>query len=393
MPPYFAGRESEKQEFTKLLEQTTILRNMALSGLRGVGKTVLLDVFKPIAQKNGWLWVGNDLSESVSLSEANISTRFLTDLSMLTSSIVINEEKKTDIGFNSMSRSENTYLNFQTLWQVYENTPGLAGDKLKHVFELVWSIVKNSDRFKKGIVFAYDEAQNLADHSEKDQFPLSLLLDTFQSIQKKNIPFMLALTGLPTLFPKLVESRTFAERMFMQIMLDKLDKDSVKQAIKKPLENYEINLTDESIEKIVQISGGYPYFVQFICREVYDLFIQQVWHGSPPSVPVDEILHKLDSDFFSGRWARATDRQRELLAVIAELKNCDEEFSVQEVVAQSKTSLEKPFSSSHANQMLSTLLDSGLVFKNRHGVYSFAIPLLGGFIKRQKIKGTSINSG
>lgn len=60
----------------------------------------------------------------------------------------------------------------------------------------------------------YEEAQNLSDKAEKEQFPLSLLLDAFQSIQKKDIPFMLRLTGLPTLFPKLVDARTLAERMF-----------------------------------------------------------------------------------------------------------------------------------------------------------------------------------
>ena len=75
------------------------------------------------------------------------------------------------------------------------------------------------------MIFAYDEAQNLADSPARDQYPLSLLLDVFQSIQRKNIPFMLALTGLPTLFPKLVEARTFAERMFRVVTLDRLDED------------------------------------------------------------------------------------------------------------------------------------------------------------------------
>ena len=63
----------------------------------------------------------------------------------------------------------------------------------------------------RGLVFAYDEAQNLSDHAAKNEYPLSLLLDVFQSIQKKGIPFLLVLAGLPTLFPKLVEARTFSE--------------------------------------------------------------------------------------------------------------------------------------------------------------------------------------
>lgn len=100
-------------------------------------------------------------------------------------------------------------------------------------------------------------------------------------------------------------------------------------------------------------------------------------------MPVADIERKLDVDFFAGRWARATDRQRELLSVIAGLDHCDDEFTVQQAVEQSRQVLKKPFSASHVNQMLAALAARGLVFKNRHGRYSFAVPLLGGYIRRQ----------
>ena len=73
MPPYLAGRETEKAEFAKLLEQDVILENLVLTGLRGVGKTVLLEIFKPMAIQKGWLWIGADLSESASVTETNLS--------------------------------------------------------------------------------------------------------------------------------------------------------------------------------------------------------------------------------------------------------------------------------------------------------------------------------
>jgi hypothetical protein len=386
MPPYLAGREDETREFDKLTNQTVILENLVLTGLRGVGKTVLLETFKPLAQSKGWFWVGTDLSETASLNETNIATRLLTDLSVITSGITIQTTSEPKIGFDRSNQEEPKTLNFHLLSQIYEETPGLPTDKLKYVLEFVWSILNRVPNLK-GIVFAYDEAQNLSDHAAKDQYPLSLLLDTFQSIQRKNIPFMLALTGLPMLFPKLVESRTYSERMFRVVFLDKLGKDAVTQAIKKPLEKHPLQLSDESIEQIVVLSGGYPYFIQFICREVYDIFIQKFNTGATPTVPKEEIVRKLDSDFFAGRWARATDRQRDLLAVIARLENCETEFSVQEVVGLSSEISEKPFSSSHVNQMLSALTDAGLVYKNRHGKYSFAVPLLGQFIRRQSVNG------
>ena len=67
-PPYLAGRKRERNEFLRLLGQRTILENMVLTGLRGVGKTVLLDSFQPLAREKGWLWISADLSESASRS-------------------------------------------------------------------------------------------------------------------------------------------------------------------------------------------------------------------------------------------------------------------------------------------------------------------------------------
>lgn len=379
-PPYLAGREGERGEFERLLGQTTILENLVLTGLRGVGKTVLLDSFKPIAIQRGWHWVGTDLSEAVSVSEENLAVRLLADLSVVSSTMVVGEQGTA--GFADLTSE--VKLDFPTLRTIYLSTPGLVADKLKQVLETVALAIAKEN--KRGVVFAYDEAQNLADAHADNEYPLSLLLDVFQSIQRKGLPFMLVLTGLPTLFPKLVEARTFSERMFHVLTLDRLNRDDSREAILKPIHvtGCPVQFLEASVETICDESGGYPYFIQFICREVFDVFIQAIEVvGETVPVPLDAITRKLDSDFFAGRWARATDRQRELLLSIAHLDNAEGEFTVQEIVAQSVALLPKPFSSSHANQMLSTLGEHGLVYKNRWGRYSFAVPLFDRFIKRQ----------
>jgi len=378
-PPYLAGREKETEEFKRLLEQDVILENFILTGLRGVGKTVLVDNLKPIALSKGWSWVGTDLSESASLSEERIATRLLTDLSVITSTIEIGKEVTRGMGYNPSEESKKVTLSYAVLLNLFQSTPGLVADKLKHVLETVWSVVERETNVR-GVIFAYDEAQNLADHAEKNEFPTSLLLDVFQSLQKKDVPFMLVLVGLPTLFPKLVEARTFAERMFRVVFLDRLNETHCKEAITKPIatSGCPVSLDAKSVDLVANLSGGYPYFIQFICREVYDTFSVGI-----QSVPLVEITQKLDTDFFSGRWSKATDRQRDLLVVISSLENCDEEFSVQEIAEKSKELPGKGFSSSHVNQMLATLANHGLVYKNRHGRYSFAVPLLGRFIQRQ----------
>lgn len=105
MPLYLAGRDEEKNEFAKLLKQQIILDNLVLTGLRGVGKTVLLDTLKPTAIKEGWLWVGTDLTEATSLSEERVVIRMLADLAIVTSSIAISKSARARVGFGPPTTS------------------------------------------------------------------------------------------------------------------------------------------------------------------------------------------------------------------------------------------------------------------------------------------------
>ncbi len=384
MPPYLAGREGEYAEFDRLLTQDEILENLVLTGLRGVGKTVLLETFKPRALRAGWLWASADLSESASISETALAERLLADLALITSSSTVANPRsgQTGIGFAAPVEPTEVPLSHEVLVGIYGRTPGLVADKIKATLEFAWEHLRAQGEHK--VIFAYDEAQNLADRSGKDQFPLSVLLDVFQSIQKKGIPFMLVLAGLPTLFPKLVDARTYAERMFRVMTLTKLNADESREAILRPIEIAEspVELSAESVEIIIHESAGYPYFIQFICREVYDIFIRQHADEEQKVVPVEAIQYKLDADFFAGRWAKITDRQRELLWVVAHLDHPDEEFTILELTEKASALLTKSFSPSHANQMLSSLAERGMIYKNRLGKYSFAVPLLGRFIVR-----------
>jgi len=384
MPPHLAGRQKETEEFVRLLGQDVILENLVLTGLRGVGKTVLHDTFKPRAIHQGWRWVGTDLSESSSITEERLAVRLMTDLAVVTSSLVLGRDEYLTMGLRPEKRRVSRRLDFQTMEALFDQTPGLVSDKLKAVLELVWQCMKRERQ--SGLIFAYDEAQNLSDHAAKDEYPLSLMLDVFQSIQKKEIPFMLVLVGLPTLFPKLVEARTFSERMFRVVFLDRLTRSDSRDAVLVPTKQSAcpVQLSETSIDTIIEASAGYPYFIQFICREVFDVLLQTDRAGEKQAIPIDGIIDKLDTDFFAGRWARATDRQRELLTVIANVPTCESEFTLQEVVEKSRELLEKPFGPSQVNQMLVALGNAGLVYKNRHGKYSFAVPLLGRFILRQQ---------
>ncbi|MDD9863329.1 MAG: ATP-binding protein [Gammaproteobacteria bacterium] len=386
-PPYLAGRDAERREFSRLLAQTQILENLVLTGIRGVGKTVLMrEELRKKAVKNNWLWASNDISEAVSISETHLVTRLLTDLNTFSSDWEYAASERHPLGFADQPERQAIRFNYETMWALFERQPGLTSDKLKRVLLIAWDLMQRHLPNQKGIVFAWDEAQNLADQDKDKQYPLSLLLDVFSSLQSQGVPFMLLLTGLPPLFPKLVASRTFAERMFRVWTLGNLSRKESREAIVKPLDEEPKHIKNVFVQlddMIYERTKGYPYFIQFWCRELYDYL-------TSASPQIDEhgesllrrLSRKLDMDFFEGRWAQLTDRQRDLLSVISRLENSAGEFTVQEIVETSK-STERAFSNSHANQMLTALFNKGMVFKNRHGKYTLAVPLLDEYIRRR----------
>jgi hypothetical protein len=383
-PPYLAGRTAEQDTFRNLLRQKPIMKNAIVTGLRGIGKTVLLESLKSIAMAEGWLWVGTDWSEGASVSETTLATRVLADIALQTSAMVVREDAQMSFGFAGTERIIRRSLDFDVLTAKYNETPGLSADKLKAVIEFVWSFMPSA---VPGIVFAYDEAQTLADHAAKEQYPMSVLIETFQSLQRKGLPTLLVLTGLPTLLAKLSEARTYTERMFEVMTLKSLSPEESRDAIVQPTlkPGCPLQFSGETVTAILKMSAGYPYFIQFICREVFDAWIAMIGKGEIPSAPTTEIVRKLDNNFFQSRWNRATDRQKELMMVIATLPNCDVEFTVADVVGASKEvlALGKHFKPSNANIMLAALVNHELVYKNRFGKYILAVPLLSQFILRQ----------
>ena len=129
--PYLAGRRDEANQVQRLLKQTVITDNVVLTGLRGVGKTVLLDALKPLALSADWFWVGTDMSEAATLSEDSIATRLCADLSVLTAGIPITTKTSIPAELTSRIESGNSGLTYDILIAIYNETPGLAIDKLK----------------------------------------------------------------------------------------------------------------------------------------------------------------------------------------------------------------------------------------------------------------------
>ena len=385
-PLYLAGRTSEQNEFIRALKRTEFTENIIITGLRGVGKTVLLDQLKPVASQYQWLWTGNDWNEAAGVTEKDVATRLIVDLAAVLSPLVTYHEEQLPFGFVSNTHTVNARpLHYNDLWNIYNQTPGFDSDKLKAVLEHVGKIIANAKI--PGIVFAYDEAQNLSDKKDKGQHPLSLVVDVFSNLQKRDLgcQFLLVLSGLPTLITNLNEARTYTERMFHTFLLDRLSDDETRQAILNPIEvsGSSLKFSPATVEKIIRESKGYPFLIQYFCKEVFDAWIGKIKVGEAASVPMTEIMAKLDLDFFAPRWNRATDRQQTFMQVIASLSNADSEFSVQDITSTSREILIKQFNPSHTTQMLGHLAEKGLIYRNKRGSYCFAVPLLADYIRRQ----------
>ncbi len=148
-----------------------------------------------------------------------------------------------------------------------------------------------------------------------------------------------------------------------------------------PLTGNRWQFTQDGLNLIITTADGYPYFIQFICREALDYLRT---NPNDPIVPMEPIVRKLDSNFFSARWETLTDRQRDLLYCIAQLGNADGEYAVNEVVEVSKkVPSVKRFSPNDVSQMLPRLIEKGVIFKNRYNKYAFAVPLYSRFINRR----------
>ncbi len=386
-PPVLAGRGREQEHFRRLLREDFATENLLITGLRGFGKTVLLDDLKRTALAEGWVWVGNDLSESASLSEDRLALRILTDLAQSLSEILVqgaDGQTATSKHAQDEAKDDLDPTTFEALKTKYERTPGLPSDKLKSVLGRVGSILTRAKL--RGLVLAYDEAQCLSDHAQRDEFPMSMLVETVSSLQKRDgvTPILLVLSGLPQVFNALIAARTYTERMFHVMQMERLSRQDTAQALFSPMKPLmpPLNCPPDLFEKVVDLSGGYPYLIQFFGKELIDGLLKNGGILHKDQFPSPDVMDRLDAGLFAARWNKTTDKQRRFLKLIANRgTNRPNEFSAIEIAALSNGSGE--FDSSQANQLLLALCERGLIYRTRHGRYAFTVPMSEAMILRR----------
>ncbi len=373
-PPYFGGRKDELERFQRLMRQDYATENILVTGLRGFGKTVLLSQLRTVARENGWLWSGNDLSESASLSEERLAIRILADLASALPAQAVTESSVNLLPNEEGDSEDLGTAIFDELRGIYERTPGLTIDRLRAAFMKAISLVKRSKM--SGIVLAYDEAQCLFDHADRDEFPMSTLVELVSSLQKQDsvVPVVLVLCGLPQVFDALTATRTYTERMFNVMRLNRLNRDDTLAALAHPLVKLHPPLypSKDLVLKAAELTGGYPYLIQFFGRELVEQLLQNGGVMSSEQFPSPSVIERLDAGLFSARWNRTTDKQRDLLQIAARGSNhWGEDFSAAELSELSNGE----FSSAQANQYLVALCEKGIIYRTRHGRYAFTVPM------------------
>ncbi|MCG2790410.1 MAG: hypothetical protein L6305_01505, partial [Actinomycetia bacterium] len=277
--------------------------------------------------------------------------------------------KKPVIGFKKDNTDNTEEDIIYILTQKYK---GPLGDKLEAILEDVYESIYKAGY--NGLVLLYDEFHFIEDGKIGNNFPLSLLLESFSHVQQKGLRYYLVLSGLPPLFTNMVKSKTYAERMFSVKNIENLSIEASQKAIRLPLKKSKIIFLDELINTIVKETQGYPYFLQF-----YPYYlIQNIPKKKIGLIEFNEmyplILKELDGSFFSGRFNRASDSEQKILLEMAKLVP---EIRFSEL--REKTKIDK----NYLNQIMISLIEKGLIFRIGRGKYSFTLPLFEKYLLRK----------
>ena len=370
IPPYLAGREKEILWFENSLDSALSLpQNLVLSGIRGTGKTVLLRKFEEICAKKKWLFIRREFNSKLN-QEGEFLNALLTDIITKTKGISLAKRlKKPVIGFKKDNIDNTKEDIIYILTQKYK---GPLGDKLEAILEDVYESIYKAGY--NGLVLLYDEFHFIEDGKIGNNFPLSLLLESFSHVQQKGLRYYLVLSGLPPLFPNIVKSKTYAERMFSVKNIGNLSREASQKAIRLPLKKSKIIFINDLINTIVEETRGYPYFLQF-----YPYYlIQNIPKKKIGLIEFNDmyplILKELDGSFFSGRFNKASDSEQKILLEMAKLVP---EIKFSEL--REKTKIDK----NYLNQIMISLIEKGLIFRIGRGKYKFTLPLFEKFLLRK----------
>lgn len=376
MPLYLAGRDQPRRRFRSVLRAAPELpANVRLTGLRGVGKTVLLRELAADAKELNWattsleLLPGHNTDAGVFdiLAQALAATRAeVSRIHKLKAAVGTAARKAGTLGIG--------WGEFQLTYQ-----PGTAtgrDDLSKALFDTVECVVRHG---WDGLVLLLDEAQVIRDETRATgEHPLSKLIASVSSLQKAELPVGLVLCGLPTLTGNLLKARSYTERMFRGENIDSLGPDDAHEAFIRPLAETPITVEPGLAEQIVEEVEGYPYFVQLWGAELWDAAgVAEVDRFSAKLLDEtrSDIFRRLDLDFYEPRVITLTPAEQDVL-----LGSADCPYPPL-VVAQLNVAVSK--TPGNINVLLGRLVESGVLYRIRKGQYEYTAPKFRDYLLRR----------
>lgn len=373
-PLYLAGRDRSLARFSAMLRAAPeIQASMRVTGLRGVGKTVLLGAFSDAAEELNWQPAELELQPSHNTDEA--LEEALSGLLAATRARLSRMERLRAAAGRALRAGR-----LSVTWEDVELAigPGSARERdlAREIFETVDVAVTKG---REGVVLLLDEAQLIRDERDRHgEHPLSLLIAPLVALQRQEVPLAVALCGLPTLSANLQKARSYSERLFRGEKVDSLPREGALEAFTRPLEQTARTADEAVAEAVVDEVEGYPYFIQLWGSELWDAADLADVDQFTPALLAEvrpAIYERLDQDFYEPRISILTPAEQEVLLASA---SCA--YPPLRAADLGRASDKTP---GNVNVLLGRLVEAGVLYRIRKGEYAYTAPKFRDFLQRR----------
>jgi hypothetical protein len=374
MPPELTGRQDALDAAVLALERTArgrFSRSLLFTGLRGVGKTVLLREIRNRARERRYLAEMLEAQDGQSLSELLIPALRRTLLELDTRAKTVDAVKRGLRVLRSFLgkvkiEAGGIDLTLDVDPEVGRADSGNFEDDLADLLVAVGEAARSAGH---PVVILIDELQYLA----KDE--LAALIRGLHAVNQENLPLIMFGAGLPQLAGQAGDAKSYAERLFSFVTLDRLEQADAYAAIRAPVEGEMATIEDAALAEVFEHTRGYPYFLQewgynaWNIAEGVEITIQAA------KLATERSIAKLDESFFRVRFDRLTPAEREYMLYLADLGEGAQKSADVAARAHKTTRALGPVRDS--------LIKKGMIYSPEHGQIAFTVPLFDAFMHRQ----------
>jgi AAA ATPase domain len=381
-PPELAGRDRELEMFDVVLERVARgrpERSLMLTGLRGVGKTVLLNTLR--SQAIGRLWGTGKIEAR---PDQSLRRPVSAALHMAVRELAPHHRAPDRIddflgvlkAFALRANAANAKL--RDRWQPGIDAPARAGradsgDIEIDLVELFTDAASVATDVGTGIALFIDEMQDLGPAD------VSALCAACHELSQIGAPLIVVGAGLPHLPAVLSAAKSYSERLFRYQRIDRLDRLSADQALGAPAAREDVEYEQKALDLLYEKSGGYPYFVQAYGKATWDHAPRSPVTPADVRVAAPEAEAELAVGFFGSRYERATPAEREYMRAMAAMTPASDDLEAAVSTADIAKSLgRKPASLSPARD---ALIKKGLIYSGERGTVAFTVPHFGRYLR------------